>query len=80
MNIAHILLVINFFALDKANQIESGWTKEETDYLFELIKDYDMRWVVIADRYDATKYPNRTIEVLDPFFYMYDVLIHTHRI
>lgn len=43
--------------------IEPGWTKEETDYLMELIKDYDMRWIIISDRYDSKKYPNRTIEV-----------------
>ena len=29
-----------------------NWTKEETDYLVNLAKDYDLRWVIIADRYD----------------------------
>ena len=28
------------------------WTKEETDYLVNLAKEYDLRWIVIADRYD----------------------------
>lgn len=28
------------------------WTREETDYLMDLVEDYDLRWVVIADRYD----------------------------
>ena len=28
------------------------WSKEETDYLVNLTKEYDLRWVVIADRYD----------------------------
>ena len=28
------------------------WSKEETDYLFELVQDFDLRWIVIADRYD----------------------------
>lgn len=28
------------------------WTKEETTYLMELVKDYDLRWPVIWDRYD----------------------------
>ncbi|KAI9850184.1 MAG: swr complex subunit, partial [Vezdaea acicularis] len=28
------------------------WTREETDYLFDLIRDFDLRWVLIADRYD----------------------------
>ena len=30
---------------------DGGWSKGETDYLMELAADYDLRWVVIADRY-----------------------------
>ena len=28
------------------------WSKEETDYLVDLAQEYDLRWVVIVDRYD----------------------------
>lgn len=28
------------------------WTKEETDYLLELVKDFDLRWPNIWDRYE----------------------------
>ncbi|KAL1960202.1 hypothetical protein VTO42DRAFT_8745 [Malbranchea cinnamomea] len=28
------------------------WSREETDYLMDLAGEYDLRWVVIADRYD----------------------------
>ena len=28
------------------------WSREETDYLLELVKDYYYRWAVIWDRYD----------------------------
>ncbi|RUP45175.1 LOW QUALITY PROTEIN: hypothetical protein BC936DRAFT_148522 [Jimgerdemannia flammicorona] len=28
------------------------WTREETDYLFDLCRRFDLRFVVIADRYD----------------------------
>ncbi|KAI4681918.1 uncharacterized protein J4E84_007515 [Alternaria hordeiaustralica] len=28
------------------------WSREETDYLFEVVKDYSYRWPVIWDRYD----------------------------
>jgi DNA methyltransferase 1-associated protein 1 len=28
------------------------WSREETDYLVDLVNEYDIRWVVIADRYD----------------------------
>lgn len=30
----------------------SEWSKEETDYLINLARDFDLRWVPIADRYD----------------------------
>lgn len=28
------------------------WSREETDYLFEVVQDYAYRWAVIWDRYD----------------------------
>ena len=30
----------------------SEWSKDETDYLINLALDFDLRWIVIADRYD----------------------------
>jgi DNA methyltransferase 1-associated protein 1 len=30
----------------------SDWSREETDYLFEVVRDYSYRWAVIWDRYD----------------------------
>ncbi|KAK0385033.1 hypothetical protein NLU13_7511 [Sarocladium strictum] len=30
----------------------SDWTREETDYLMELVRDFDLRWPLIWDRYD----------------------------
>ncbi|KAJ5113347.1 hypothetical protein N7456_001881 [Penicillium angulare] len=30
----------------------NDWTREETDYLMDLTHEYDLRWVIIADRYD----------------------------
>lgn len=29
-----------------------GWSREETDYLVNLAQEYDLRWIVIADRYE----------------------------
>ncbi|KNC96721.1 uncharacterized protein SPPG_07930 [Spizellomyces punctatus DAOM BR117] len=51
---------------DKA--ASSGWTREETDYLFSLCKAFDLRWFVIFDRYD---WPNhtRTIDDLKERYY-----------
>ena len=28
------------------------WSKEETDYLIELARDFDLKWIVMADRYE----------------------------
>jgi DNA methyltransferase 1-associated protein 1 len=28
------------------------WTRQETDHLMDLCREYDLRWVIIADRYD----------------------------
>lgn len=34
---------------------DPAWTKAETDYLFDLVERYDMRWPVVADRFDFQK-------------------------
>ncbi|KAJ5907752.1 hypothetical protein N7495_000434 [Penicillium taxi] len=34
------------------NLKNDDWTREETDYLTELAHEYDLRWVLVADRYD----------------------------
>ncbi|KAI9788604.1 MAG: swr complex subunit [Piccolia ochrophora] len=31
---------------------DDDWSKEETDYLLDLCRSFDLRWVVIADRYE----------------------------
>ena len=33
------------------------WSKEETDYLMGLVKDFDLRWPVIWDRYEYVPAP-----------------------
>ncbi|KAL5000750.1 SWR1-complex protein 4 [Aspergillus recurvatus] len=33
------------------------WSREETDYLMDLAEEYDLRWVVIADRYEFQQQP-----------------------
>jgi DNA methyltransferase 1-associated protein 1 len=29
-----------------------SWSREETDYLFDLLREYDLRWYVVADRWE----------------------------
>lgn len=33
----------------------SEWTREETDYLVNMVKEYYHRWAVVADRYNFTQ-------------------------
>lgn len=36
---------------------DGDWTKEETDFLMELCGNFDLRWIVIADRYEPGDIP-----------------------
>ena len=38
---------------------DRDWTREETDYLFSLIHEYDVRFYIVADRYDFKPSPPR---------------------
>lgn len=35
--------------------VQMGWTKEETDYLLDMLEQYDLRFVVVADRYNVSE-------------------------
>ncbi|KAK6512246.1 swr complex subunit [Arthrobotrys musiformis] len=48
---------------------DDDWSRQETDYLFKLIKDYDLRWVVVADRYEFAGKEDRTMEDLKSRYY-----------
>ncbi|KAL5487600.1 SWC4 [Sanghuangporus weigelae] len=48
---------------------EEGWTKEETDYLFNIVQEYDLRFYVIADRYIFPGGPPRSVEDLKDRYY-----------
>ncbi|CAI6338172.1 unnamed protein product [Periconia digitata] len=36
----------------EAHLRSNDWSREETDYLFEVVRDYSYRWAVVWDRYD----------------------------
>lgn len=44
---------------------DSAWTKEETDQLFDLCERFDLRFIVIADRFPSS----RTVEELKDRYY-----------
>lgn len=54
-----------------------GWTKEQTDHLFDLCNKYDLRWPVISDRYSLL--PNRTEEECKYRYYSVCKKILSHR-
>ncbi|KAI0110839.1 hypothetical protein GGR51DRAFT_80375 [Nemania sp. FL0031] len=37
-----------------SNLVSKDWTKDETDYLFSVVRDFDLRWPLIWDRYEYT--------------------------
>lgn len=41
------------------------WTKEETDKLFDLCEQFDLRFIVVADRFPTS----RTVEELKNRYY-----------
>ena len=48
---------------------DRNWNYEQTCYLWELIKRYELRFIVIMDRFDEEKYGERTVESLKDRYY-----------
>ncbi|XP_020780350.1 DNA methyltransferase 1-associated protein 1 isoform X1 [Boleophthalmus pectinirostris] len=48
---------------------DDGWTKAETDHLFDLCKRFDLRFIVVHDRYDHQQYRKRSVEDLKERYY-----------
>lgn len=46
-----------------------GWGRQETDHLFDLCRRFDLRFVVIRDRWDRSRFPDRTVEDLKQRYY-----------
>ncbi|KAI9258936.1 hypothetical protein BDA99DRAFT_514573 [Phascolomyces articulosus] len=56
-------------------ELDNEWTKEETDYLLDLCQKYDLRFIVIADRYEYSR-KSRSIEDLkDRYYSVYRALL-----
>lgn len=69
-----------------AQLTDDDWTKEETDYLVDLVQDYSQKWPVIIDRYEYTPSAEgaeaspRTMEDLKTRFYAVSSKMLAHRI
>lgn len=48
---------------------DDGWTKSETDHLFDLARRFDLRFIVIQDRFDHQQYRKRSVEDLKERYY-----------
>lgn len=48
---------------------DPDWSREETDYLFDLARQYDLRFIIIWDRYDFTHGKKRRAEDLKARYY-----------
>ncbi|KAF4619755.1 hypothetical protein D9613_005251 [Agrocybe pediades] len=48
---------------------DKEWTKDETDYLFNIVKEYDTRWYIIHDRYEYPGGPSRSMEDMKDRYY-----------
>ena len=61
------------FTEDENNKLikpnDRNWNYEQTRYLWELIKRYELRFIVIMDRFDEEKYGERTVESLKDRYY-----------
>ncbi|KAI9144688.1 hypothetical protein BKA69DRAFT_1053827 [Paraphysoderma sedebokerense] len=51
-----------------ASAVDPDWTREETDYLFDLCRQFDLRFIVIADRYEWEQ-KERSIEDIKDRYY-----------
>ncbi|KZP00204.1 hypothetical protein CALVIDRAFT_560796 [Calocera viscosa TUFC12733] len=61
-------------ALDSAmlastSKEDAPWTKEDTDYLFRLVREYDQRFIVVVDRWAPPSGIDRPIEELKGRYY-----------
>lgn len=63
----------------KENLEDDNWTKEETDYLMELCKTYDLRFYIIHDRWDESKGKARTIDEIKDRYYRINGLLEKLR-
>ncbi|XP_037928708.1 DNA methyltransferase 1-associated protein 1-like isoform X1 [Teleopsis dalmanni] len=46
-----------------------NWNKAQTDHLFDLAKQFDLRFIVMADRWDREQHGTKTVEDLKERYY-----------
>ena len=48
---------------------DDTWSRTETDALFEMCQRFDLRFVIMQDRWDKEKYKTRSVEDLKERYY-----------
>lgn len=48
---------------------DEGWTRQETDHLFDLSKRFDVRFIIVHDRWDKQRFRQRSVEDLKERYY-----------
>lgn len=48
---------------------DENWTRQETDHLFDLCKRFDVRFIIVHDRWDREKYRDLSVEDLKERYY-----------
>jgi DNA methyltransferase 1-associated protein 1 len=49
--------------------LDESWSKEETDYLFEQLERFDLRFIIVVDRWSFDSPSTRTVEDLKVRYY-----------
>ncbi|KAF8639755.1 hypothetical protein AX17_001017 [Amanita inopinata Kibby_2008] len=67
----HVQSVSHTYSQDEYAKFleDKEWTKEETDYLFKLVHEYDTRWYIVHDRFEFPNGVSRTTEDLKDRYY-----------
>jgi len=49
--------------------VSAGWTREETDHLMDLAQRFDLRFIVMQDRWDRNTFSLRSVEDIKERYY-----------
>ena len=58
---------------------DRNWNYEQTVYLWDLIRQYELKFVIVYDRFDEETYGERTLESLKDRYYSVARTILEHR-
>ena len=58
---------------------DRNWNYEQTIYLWDLLRQYNLNFIIAYDRFDETTYGERTVETLKDRYYSVARIILEHR-